>query len=472
LNIAWKYKWLALLCVCAFPLGQNWTDSALGPLKATLRTELSIDNTQYDLANRAGAIINSFWPIIGGIMLDFYGVNIVTLACTSLICAGAVVAALAANTGIWRMLVGGHIMMGFGTAVLDSAQHKLFYHWFGVSGLALAFGLESAVARTVKLVSGMTTIPIKNNTGWYGWSFWIPAALCAFSLIVNIVYVLWERTVVPKRYRLTGTRAAAIAKTQRRPDFKALLALPWAFWMLPMTQILQSEAAGAFGNSATDLITMRGYEEDVAAFTANAQNILPIVLTPFIGLAVDRWGFRFHLTALAPLLWITACALIGWSDVHPLLSVVFASFAGMINSFPFQVTIPLLVRDQSKLGTAFGVWRSFNNSGSTIMSIAYGRMQDETEDGGYANVLKTGIAFKAWAFCLGLNYIYMDRRYLGKGMSMGEKQRTKLEEELMETDPDHPLVARPVSKRVTWTALVELTCMVIVAWTLFIYYVL
>lgn len=39
-----------------------------------------------------------------------------------------------------------------------------------------------------------------------------------------------------------------------------------------MTQILQSEAAGAFGNSATDLITMRGYEEDVAAFTANAQN--------------------------------------------------------------------------------------------------------------------------------------------------------------------------------------------------------
>jgi hypothetical protein len=23
LDIAWRYKWLALLCVCAFPLGQN-----------------------------------------------------------------------------------------------------------------------------------------------------------------------------------------------------------------------------------------------------------------------------------------------------------------------------------------------------------------------------------------------------------------------------------------------------------------
>lgn len=30
LDIAWKYKWLALLCVCAFPLGQNceWLLSA------------------------------------------------------------------------------------------------------------------------------------------------------------------------------------------------------------------------------------------------------------------------------------------------------------------------------------------------------------------------------------------------------------------------------------------------------------
>jgi hypothetical protein len=69
-------------------------------------------------------------------------------------------------------------------------------------------------------------------------------------------------------------------------------------------------------------------------------------------------------------------------------------------------------------------------------------MQDETEDGGYANVLKTGIAFKAWAFCLGLGYIYMDRRYLGKGMSMGEKQRTKLEEELAETDPGESVFLR------------------------------
>lgn len=80
------------------------------------------------------------------------------------------------------------------------------------------------VTKTVKLV-GLDSDRRRLFVG--RWSFWIPAALCGFSLLINIVYVFWERTVVPKRYRLTGARAAAIAKTQRRPDFRALLNLPW-----------------------------------------------------------------------------------------------------------------------------------------------------------------------------------------------------------------------------------------------------
>ena len=47
---------------------------------------------------------------------------------------------------------GGHIFMGFGIAVLDSATQKFFCHWFGASGLELAFGLESVVSKTVDLV--------------------------------------------------------------------------------------------------------------------------------------------------------------------------------------------------------------------------------------------------------------------------------------------------------------------------------
>ena len=75
------------------------------------------------------------------------------------------------------------------------------------------------------------------------------------------------------------------------------------------------------------------------------------------------------------------------------------------------------------------------------MSIAYGRVQDDTPDGGYINVLKIGIAFKAWAFCLGLFYIFMDNKFLGCGMTMGEATRNRLESEI--ADPDGEFATTP-----------------------------
>lgn len=165
----------------------------MGPLKSTLRKELGISNTQFGVISAADAIVNSIWPIIGGICLDWFGPNVIVILCTGIICTGSILAAISINLEVWRLLVGGHVLMGFGIAVLDSAQQKFFYHWFGAAGLAMAFGLENAVNRTISLVAGMTAVPIKDSTGWYGWSFWIPAALCGFSFCVAIGYLLFER---------------------------------------------------------------------------------------------------------------------------------------------------------------------------------------------------------------------------------------------------------------------------------------
>ena len=151
-KIPWKYKILALICIVSLPIGHTWTGASLGPLKNTLRNELGITNTQFGVISASDAIVNSIWPIIGGILLDYFGPNIIILCCTFIVLVGSILSGLAVNFGLWRLLAGGHILMGFGIAVLDSATQKFFYHWFGAGGLALAFGLESAVSRTVDLV--------------------------------------------------------------------------------------------------------------------------------------------------------------------------------------------------------------------------------------------------------------------------------------------------------------------------------
>lgn len=396
-QIPWKYKIIAFACIVAFPIGQTWTQSSLSPLKNTLREELGVSNSQFGVISSADAFVNTVFPIVGGMLLDWWGPNIITLCCTSVIVVGSIVSALATNLGLWRMLAGGNILMGFGIAVLDSAQQKVsvvplhapssslsamfltirfqfFWHWFGAAGLALPFGLENAVSNTVSLIAGLTAIPIRDGTGWYGWSFWIPAVLCLFSLVVNIFYVIFERTVVPKHFRLTPERDRVITQSKLANkkvfSWRILLTLPWAYLMLPATQLLQSGAAGGFSVNSADIIFMRGYTEAVAGYLSTAQKILPILLSPLIGLFIDVYGHRFHFVATAPILWIIACAMLGFTSVHPLAALVFSSLAGCINSMPLQICIPLLVNDQSKLGTAFGLWRAFNNSGSTIVSLS------------------------------------------------------------------------------------------------------
>ncbi|KAF4837236.1 Major facilitator superfamily domain-containing protein 1 [Colletotrichum tropicale] len=475
-RIPWSYKWIALVCIVSLPIGHTWTGSALGPLKNTLRNELDINNAQFGVISSADAFVNTVFPIIGGLILDWWGPNVVTMCCTAVILVGSVVAAAGVQVGLWRVLVSGHVLMGFGIAVLDSATQKFFYHWFGASGLAFAFGLESAIANTVSLVSGMVAIPIRDGTGWYGWTFWIPVFFCGFSLAVNIAYVCFERLAVPAHFRLTSGRAKAIAEKQNLSDRKrfswnVLFTLPWAYLMLPATQLLQSGAAGGFSTSSADIIFMKGYTEEVAGYLSTAQKILPIVLSPVVGLAIDKYGHRFHYVATAPILWIIACSMLGFTDVHPTAALVFSSMAGVINSMPLQICIPLLVADQAKIGTAFGVWRAFNNSGSTIMDVVFGVLQDSTEGNGYSKVLIVAIAIKAWAFVLGLSYIFIDYKFLGKGMTMTRKQREARESQIVDKEAD-PLTRRTSKKWFTTLTSGLLLAIIASAWAVFVRYLI
>jgi hypothetical protein len=117
---------------------------------------------------------------------------------------------LATNSDIWRLLVGGKVLMGFGITVSDSAQEKFFYHWFGAGGLTFVFGFENAIAKTTSLVSGITAISTKEATGWYGYSFWIPVGLCAAPFCVAVGYIISERFVIPKPYRILSGRALVL----------------------------------------------------------------------------------------------------------------------------------------------------------------------------------------------------------------------------------------------------------------------
>lgn len=97
------------------------------------------------------------------------------------------------------------------------------------------------------------------------------------------------------------------------------------------------------------------------------------------------------------------------------------------------------------------------------MDVVVGILQDSTENQSYRKVLYLVLSLKAWAVLLGLAYIFMDYKCLGKGMTMSEKARVEKEQVIEDPESD-PLTRRTVKRPVTWIGTLLLAAMVVSGW--------
>lgn len=65
------------------------------------------------------------------------------------------------------------------------------------------------------------------------------------------------------------------------------------FWIVVITQVPQNGAAIAFQSNLADMQRVtRGTSELAAGYNTSIQGIIPIVLTPVVGIFIDRVGYR------------------------------------------------------------------------------------------------------------------------------------------------------------------------------------
>lgn len=187
--------------------------------------------------------------------------------------------------------------------------------------------------------------------------------------------------------------------------------VPRFFWLVACTQILQAGVVGGFNGLNADIITQtRGSTDQLAGYTSAVQQVIPVVCAPLIGTFFDFYGHRMVFVSLTSTIWILVYCLIGFTKTNALGTMVIASVASTMNALPFLASIPLIVPDQLELGLVFGIWKVFNNSGSVIVDMIAGRLQDITPGGTYERVIAFFVAVKGLEFCLGLFYGILDRK--------------------------------------------------------------
>ncbi|KAH6970942.1 major facilitator superfamily domain-containing protein [Ilyonectria sp. MPI-CAGE-AT-0026] len=485
--LSWKLT--ALACGVALSFGSSFAENILGPLKSTLRKELEIDNARYGAISSATSLVNTILPIIGGYGLDYYGVEWGSMACSIAIFIGAVVSAAGSNQDSFSLVLSGRIIMGFGSTVIESCTSKILAHWFQHRGLGLVYGLDLSIGKLIVLIAKATAVPMRDASSFWGWALWIPAIVCFVNLLQNAFYFWWARSrpewaQIPTGQqvameasqrecsRAEGEEAVAPKNTGLRwytplTNWKILMHVPRFFWLVVCTQILQAGVVGGFNGLNADIIRLtRGSTDQIAGYTSAVQQVIPVICAPLLGSFFDFFGYRMLFVSVTSAIWILVYCLIGFSHVNALGVMVIASLASAMNALPFLASIPLMVPNQTELGLVFGIWKAFNNSGSVVVDMIAGRLQDVTPGGTYERVVAFFVACKTLEFCLGLFYGVLDRKYLGSILSISEKKRKELEQDgkINETIGHKP------GKVFTIAGLSLLCCLVVIAWVLFILY--
>lgn len=175
------------------PIGSHFSATALSAIKSELKTNLGIDNTRYGVLSSSVSIINTLFPILGGIFIDMFGSIWGTIVVNIFVIIGSLLTALGAKYTSFPLMVVGRVVFGIGSGLIVTMQESLLSKWFRTQSLAIAIGLQLSISRLASFLGTIASNPVAQDTGDWVWPFWLALILCGFSMVMNIIYALIVR---------------------------------------------------------------------------------------------------------------------------------------------------------------------------------------------------------------------------------------------------------------------------------------
>ncbi|KAG1325743.1 hypothetical protein G6F62_008382 [Rhizopus arrhizus] len=434
-------------------------------MKNTIKTEFGITNSQYGVIQSSVALVNTVLPVIGGIFIDAFGTIPGAFITTLLITSGNVLVALSAHSKNFHMMVFGRILYGIGSGTVVIVQETILSQWFRGRSLAAVVALMLTVSRLASFCAQATVIPIANWTGWYGYGLWFSASLCIFSMIVTFAYIYLLRTVSNTAIRCR--KQIEVIKRKKSFSWHKLMYLPHSFWLIASMEFMLGGGWGCFLHINSEYVKMKfSFSNASAAATASVAQILPVILMPFLGVCVDRYGKRTWMMIGSGLSMLLSLLILEYTSTPPLLGMLLFSVSlslgpvGLVSSVP--VILPL-----SLIGTGMGLIKSGTNIGAAIFDISTGLLQDADPNKGYDGVMLFFIAIATLATIAAIVLYILDLSVYHGILDMSAREAHQNTENKLST---RTLPNRPLKANYVYTAIY--TLLACLSWILFFRFVM
>ena len=365
-------RWTALIIVSfTMMFGYFFTDvmSPLEPLLTAAKENgglgLGWSSDEYGFFSGAYGYFNVFLLLLffGGIILDKFGIRFTGVMSTILMFAGALIKWYAVGHdftgtvdvpffGTYHTQVVlaslGFAIYGVGCEIAGITVSKVIVKWFTGHELALAMGLQVALARIGTAGALAFSLPFAKAMGGVSASVGLGAALLCAGVIAFIVYCVMDKK-----------EDAAAAATKGEPeegfkfsDLKGLLSNV-GFWYVAVLCLMFYAGVFPFLKFATKLMIFKyGVSADVAGLIPAMLPFGTIFLTPFFGSIYDKHGKG------ATLMIIGSC----------LLTLVHIIFALPFNSWVLAIAVMIV------LGTAYALIFYIQNIGLALVPVWIGKV--------------------------------------------------------------------------------------------------
>ena len=434
-------RWAALILIALMMFFAYMFVDTMSPLKSLIESQRGWDSTTFGTYAASEYFLNICgFLIVAGIILDKMGIRFTGLLSASLMVIGAAIKYYGISDSFqttefchwldswWVALPGsakmasfGFMIFGCGCEMAGTTVSKAIAKWFKGKEMALAMGLEMAIAR-LGVFAAMWLAPLWANS--FNQSIVAPIAFGSALLCIGLLcYTVF--TVMDFKLDKQLTASGELSEEGSEEEFKfsdlGRIFTSKMFWLVALMCVLYYSAIFPFQRYAPNFLEVTlNVDIETASRLFSCFPILAMVLTPALGALLDFKGKGASMLILGALIMI-ACHL-SFAFLLPIfpykwLAVLIVVILGVSFSLvpaALWPSVPKII-DEKILGSAYCVIFWIQNIGLCIVPLLIGAVLEST--GGYTAPMMIFASFGVVAFIIGF-YLKLEDKRKGYGLEL------------------------------------------------------
>ena len=390
-------RWTVLFIVATAMMMGYFVNDVMSPLEALLEMPkaeggLGWTSSDYGFFSGSGSFINVFLLMLffSGLILDKMGIRFTGVLACSLMVLGTLLKYYAVTTDFGTSSVAffgtqlptsaawasfGFAVFGVGYEMTGITVSKAMVRWFTGHELALAMGIQLAMARLGTAAALSISAPVARHFT-LSTPLLVALAFLIIGLLAFLVFCIMDRKLDKNGQEIEEQDSSS--DEFRFSDIIVTLRNP-GFWLITIFCVLFYSAVSPFLKFSTKLMVIKyGVDPDIAGFFSSIAPFGTILMTPLFGLVFDRFGRGVTLVITGALM-LTA---VHFGFSLPMHSSAIAIALMVVLSIGYSLApaalwpcVPKIIPLKC-LGTAYSMIFFIQNFGRAIIPMFVGRANE------------------------------------------------------------------------------------------------